>query len=73
MPAKTRVFSLVLRRVDEGQGGSSSSQHRLESDVVEEAGDGTYERIEIYIDALESTDSKDYVEENGVECVVKLI
>lgn len=70
--AKTRVFSLVLRRVDEGQGGSSS-QYRLEGDVVEVPGDSTYKRIGIYIDALESTNSKRYIEENGVECIVKLI
>ncbi|KAI1369348.1 heterokaryon incompatibility protein-domain-containing protein [Xylaria arbuscula] len=70
--AKTRVFSLVLRRVDEGQGGSSS-QYRPEGDIVEVPGDGTYERIGIYIDALERTDSKGYVEENGVDSVVKLI
>jgi hypothetical protein len=79
--ARTRVFSLVLRRVDEGKGGSnssrssssSSSQHQLDSEVLEVPGDGTYERIGIYIDTLGSADSEDYVEENGVECVVELI
>jgi hypothetical protein len=77
--AKTKVFALVLRRVDESVRGSSnissssSGQHRLGSDVLEVPGDGTYERIGIYIDALEGADSEHYIEENGVDCVVKLI
>jgi hypothetical protein len=77
--AKTKVFALVLRRVDESIRGnsnissSSSSQRTLGSDVVEVPGDGTYERIGIYIDALEGVDSEHHIEENGVDCVVKLI
>ncbi|GAP89888.1 putative het domain-containing protein [Rosellinia necatrix] len=71
--AKPRSFSLVLRRVDEGEQGSSSSQHQLGSKVIEELGGGTYERIGIYVNKPESNSRKSYVEENGVECVVKLI
>lgn len=69
---KTQVFSLVLRQVDEGKGGSSS-QHRLGSDVSGPPEDCTYERIGIDTDSLDSADSRYYVEENGVERIVKLI
>ncbi len=74
--AKTRVFSLVLRRVDEENGrrnSSSSSQQRLDSAVANLPEDGTYERIGLHCSELESGKPRDYVEENGVECAVKLI
>jgi hypothetical protein len=62
--AKTRVFSLVLRRVDESDGRDN---------LVKVPGDGTYERIGMVLESLPSPDEKGYVEENGLECVVKLL
>lgn len=62
--AKRRVFSLVLRRVDESDGRDN---------LVEVPGDGTYERIGMVLESLASPDDKGYVEENGLDCVVKLL
>ncbi len=78
--AKTRVFSLVLRRVDEEEGARSrssssggSNQYRVDSEAADLPKDGTYERIGLYFSELENGQTRDYVEKNGAECVVKLI
>ncbi len=67
----------MLRRVDEEEGGRSSSsstnQYRLDSNVADLAEDGPYERIGLCFFELENSKPRDYVKENGVDCEVKLI
>jgi hypothetical protein len=67
-----QAFSLVLRRVD-GEAASRRSQPRLDSDVAVLPEDGTYERIGLHSSELEMKKVRDYVEENGIECAMKLI
>ena len=69
---KTKAFSLVLRRVD-GEEESRRSQPRLDGDVAVLPEDGTYERIGLHSCELEEQSVRDYVEENGIECAMKLI
>lgn len=72
--AKTRVFSLVLRRVDEKERRNDiNSKHRFDKCIVQTPEDGTYERIGIFMDAVENAGGADYVEENGTDCAVQLV
>ncbi|KXH25684.1 hypothetical protein CSAL01_03657 [Colletotrichum salicis] len=74
----TKVFSLVLRKVADGEGthadSGPSSKGKVKSDDSSMGpNDGTYERIGILILASDEDGMEDYVVENGRDCVVKLI
>lgn len=74
----TKVFSLVLRKVDEdgdtfAVSGPSKKGKKTGDHSSVNSGDGTYERIGILILACDDDGTEDYVVENGRDCVVKLI
>ncbi|KAK1622821.1 heterokaryon incompatibility protein-domain-containing protein [Colletotrichum phormii] len=74
----TKVFSLVLRKVADGEGTHAdscpSSKGKVKNDDSSKGPNyGTYERIGILILASDEDGMEDYVVENGRDCVVKLI
>ncbi|KAL2875632.1 hypothetical protein SGCOL_009093 [Colletotrichum sp. CLE4] len=76
----TKVFSLVLRKVADGEGthADSGPSSKLEGNLKSDESsmgpnDGTYERIGILILTSDEDGMEDYVVENGRDCVVKLI
>ncbi|KAK7442848.1 hypothetical protein Landi51_09396 [Colletotrichum acutatum] len=74
----TKVFSLVLRKVDKDEdtfavSGSSKKGKTNDDRSSLSSGDGTYERIGILILACDDDGTEDYVVQNGRDCVVKLV